>query len=219
MSNDETQFILGSASPRRREILRALGLRFRVEPSRILEPAPSMGERPERYALRVARAKAEEVSGKHHSGLVIGADTVVVLGRRILGKPLSAEEARTMLRALSGRWHEVITALCLIDCRSRQRRSSRTVSRVHFRRLSAPEMEWYLTTKEYQDKGRSGWSPSPRCGSAKKDRPKGFGCRSSIRQGRLVSRWFALSRLQASASFLLPNNRSRFSSAQTAASL
>ena len=152
MSNDETQFILGSASPRRREILRALGLRFRVEPSRILEPAPSMGERPERYALRVARAKADEVSGKHHSGLVIGADTVVVLGRRILGKPLSAEEARTMLRALSGRWHEVITALCLIDCRSRQRRSSRTVSRVHFRRLSAPEMEWYLTTKEYQDK-------------------------------------------------------------------
>jgi len=123
-----------------------------VDPSGILEPAPSRGERPERYALRVARAKAQEVSGKHRSGLVIGADTVVVLGRRILGKPSGMEEARTMLRALSGRWHEVITALWLIDCHSRQRRSSRTVSRVHFRRLSASEIEWYLNTKEYQDK-------------------------------------------------------------------
>src|SRR5947199_246799 len=100
MRNNETQFILASASPRRRQILRGLGLRFRVDPSRILEPAPSTGERPDRYALRVSRAKAEEVAGKHHSGLVIAADTIVVLGRRILGKPTGAEEARTMLRAL-----------------------------------------------------------------------------------------------------------------------
>src|SRR3989449_8844799 len=62
------------------------------------------------------------------------------------------QEALTLMHDLSGCGNELITALWLIDCHSRQKRSSRTVSRVHFRRLSAPEMEWYLNTKEYRDK-------------------------------------------------------------------
>ena len=144
--------ILASASPRRREILRGLGLRFRVEPSREVEPARNAGEPVERYALRLARLKARSVARRHASALVIGADTIVSLGGRLLGKPAGEAEARSMLRGLSGRWHEVLTGICLLDLGSGQQASAAARSRVHFRRLGAREIEWYLGTGEYRDK-------------------------------------------------------------------
>ena len=146
------KWILASASPRRNEILRHLGLRFRMDPSGITEPDRRSRETPSDYAIRIAKLKAEETAGRHKSGLVIGVDTIVVLGNTILGKPGTGTEARLMLKRLSGRWHEVLSGICLIDCGHRRSRSSIGRSRVHFRRLSSEEVEWYLRTGEYRDK-------------------------------------------------------------------
>lgn len=146
------RWILASASPRRREILKGLGLRFRVDPSRISEPAREKRETPQEYAKRLARLKAAEVARKHSSELVIGVDTIVVVEDSILGKPEGPAEAQAMLRKLSGRWHEVVSGICLIDCGAGRTYSSFGRSRVHFRRLSGREIEWYLRTGEYHDK-------------------------------------------------------------------
>jgi septum formation protein len=146
------KWILASASPRRNEILKQLGLRFRADPSGISEPARRRRETPADYAVRIACLKAEGTAERHQSGLVIGVDTIVVLGNTILGKPETITEARSMLKQLSGRWHEVLSGICLIDCSRNRSRSGIGRSRVHFRRLSSEEVEWYLGTGEYRDK-------------------------------------------------------------------
>ena len=146
------KLILASASPRRSEILEALGLDFVVDPSRIPEPGPVPGETPARYAARVARSKVQDVSKRHHRGLIIGADTVVVASGERFGKPTGKEEARNMLRALEGRWHEVVSGISLMDCETERARSRSVTSRVRFRRLSGSEIDWYLTTADYRDK-------------------------------------------------------------------
>jgi septum formation protein len=145
-------WVLASVSPRRREILAQLGLPFRIEPSGIQEPARRTGEAPSAYAVRVARLKAGTVAARNNSGFVIGVDTIVVLGNTILGKPKNQTEAQAMLRKLSGRWHEVLSGICLADCRSGRSRSAFGRSRVHFRRLSPQDIQWYLRTGEYRDK-------------------------------------------------------------------
>jgi septum formation protein len=144
--------LLASASPRRREILNRLGIPFCVEPSGLLEPPRKSHETPHGYAVRLARLKAKEVARKHPSGLVLAADTIVVLRNSILAKPGNRAEARLMLNRLSGRWHEVVSGICLLDCKTRRARSAFSRSRVHFRRLSPAEIEWYLNTGEYRDK-------------------------------------------------------------------
>jgi septum formation protein len=145
-------WILASSSPRRREILFSLGLRFRVDPSSRSEPVRRPREDFSAYAVRVAKIKAREVANRHRSGIVIGADTIVVIGDRLMGKPSSAHEAGNMLRSLSSGWHEVITGICLFDCRSGRSHSTSELSRVHFRRVSAAEADWYIGTGEYADK-------------------------------------------------------------------
>ena len=144
--------ILASASPRRREILGRLGVRFRTDPGTFSEPARMPRESPARYAVRLARLKARQVGARHRAGMVIGADTVVVAGNRILGKPASTADARRMLKTLQGRWHRVITGVCLLDVRSQRSRSDHSVTRVHVRRLTLSEIEWYLRTGEFMDK-------------------------------------------------------------------
>ena len=146
------EWILASASPRRKEILTRLGLVFRVDPSHVTEPDKRRGETFTKYVVRLARLKAKETALKYRSGIVIGADTVVCIDGRILGKPSSREEAGNMLAALSGNWHEVLSGLCLLDCGEKRSRAEVCISRVHFRRLTASEMEWYLDTGEYRDK-------------------------------------------------------------------
>ena len=146
------KWILASSSPRRREILSSLGLRFRVEPSGAPEPDCPHGQEPSRCAVRLARVKALAVGRRHNSGVVIAADTVVYCRGVTLGKPCDEEDASAMLRRLSGRWHEVITGLCLYDCRRRRSVSGYSRSRVHFRRLSAADIDWYVSTGEYKDK-------------------------------------------------------------------
>jgi septum formation protein len=150
--NIEPMWILASESPRRSEILDRLGIKFRVEPSGISEPARKPGETPSQYAVRLARLKAKEVSKRHKAGFILSADTIVVLQNKILLKPENRADARAMLKNLSGRWHEVISGICLMDCKHRRSYSASKNSRIHFRRLSSAEIEWYLQTGEYRDK-------------------------------------------------------------------
>ncbi len=146
------KWILASASPRRQEILGRLGLKFRVDPSRAPEPARKLHESPSEYVVRVARLKTQEVAKRYNSDLVLGVDTIVVLGNSILVKPSTRAEARLMLKRLSGRWHEVLSGICLHDCLHGRMHTTFHRSCVHFRRLSSAEIEWYLKTGEYRDK-------------------------------------------------------------------
>ncbi len=146
------EWILASASPRRKEILSNLGLKFHIDPSHLQEPPRRSDEGPSGYVVRLARLKAKETAGQHASALIISADTVVVLGKLLLGKPSSRDEASAILSRLSGRWHEVWSGLCLYDCEKSRSRSIASCSRVHFRTLTPFDIEWYLNTGEYRDK-------------------------------------------------------------------
>lgn len=143
------RLILGSASPRRKELLAQIGL----VPDAILPPDinedPRKGELPRPYAARLAREKALAVEAGPED-LVLCADTTVALGRRILGKPANAGEAAAFLTLLGGRRHEVITAVAL-------RRGTRiwareSVSVVKMKRLSDDELNFYLASGDWQGK-------------------------------------------------------------------
>jgi septum formation protein len=108
--------ILASGSPRRRELLRAAGIAFEVQTTDIPE-IPGEGEPPRVFAERLARDKALAVAVERPQDWVLGADTIVVVDGTILGKPNDAGDAARMLRQLSGRWHDVITAVCLTGLR------------------------------------------------------------------------------------------------------
>ena len=105
--------VLASASPRRQELLRNAGIAFEVQPAHIPED-PLPGEGAKDCAERLAREKALAVAQQRPNDVVLGADTVVVIGNEILGKPVDANDAARMLRLLSGRAHQVITGICLI---------------------------------------------------------------------------------------------------------
>jgi septum formation protein len=144
--------VLASASPRRREILAGLGFGLVIDPSTIPEPERKRGETVAAYVVRAARIKTKEVAHRHHHGFVVGADTIVVAGGRILGKPSDDGEAREMLRSLSGRWHEVFTGISVIDNSRHRSGSTHCRSRVHMRRLTLSDIDGYLSTGEYRDK-------------------------------------------------------------------
>jgi septum formation protein len=145
------RMILASESPRRRELLAAVGVPFRVVPSGV-EEIPRRGESPSGFVRRAALDKGEAVALLHPSSFVLSADTIVVLGGRILGKPGNRAEARRMLSGLAGREHRVHTAICLL-CRDRNYRDFGTeVTRVRFRPLTAAEIAAYARTGECDDK-------------------------------------------------------------------
>jgi nucleoside triphosphate pyrophosphatase len=142
--------ILASASPRRAELLTSAGYAFVVEPADVDESLLP-GEPPEVYALRVARAKADEVAARHpHDGIVLAADTVVVAGRDILGKPVDAADAARMLTRLSGTVHEVLTAVVVRRPAAELTELVRT--RVQFIDLTAEDIAWYIRTGEPEGK-------------------------------------------------------------------
>jgi septum formation protein len=140
--------VLASGSPRRALILRGLGVPFRVVVSGADETVEP-GERAAHAVERLARLKAATVAGTEPPP-ILAADTVVVCEDEILGKPASADDARRMLRRLSGRTHEVLTGLCLVS-------EARTVSGVErtavtFAAMTEPEIDWYVATGEPMDK-------------------------------------------------------------------
>jgi septum formation protein len=146
------KIILASESPRRIHILSQLGLTFHHEPSGVDEGRPRPAETPRDYARRLATAKARKVAGRHPSAVVIGADTLVVERSRILGKPADAHDAAYMLRMLSGRWHEVVTGICIRDGLSCRTVTGVAATAVKFRRLNSDEIAAYIRSGEPLDK-------------------------------------------------------------------
>jgi septum formation protein len=143
--------ILASQSPRRRLLLKQIGLRFRVVPSHVPERI-RRGESPRANARRIAIAKAREVASRVNAGIVIGADTIVVLDGHILGKPSSPARARQMLRRLSGRQHIVYTGFALVDAQTGRVRAGVEATRVWFRDLSRREIDSYVRAGSPMDK-------------------------------------------------------------------
>ena len=138
--------LLASASPRRRELLALLGVRFDVVVPDVDE-TPLPDEPPRAFAERMARDKAAAVAS---SGVVVAADTVVVLGGRILGKPADAADARAMLAALSGRTHRVLTGVCVR--RNERAHVFSVATEVEFRPLCEEEISAYVDSGEPMDK-------------------------------------------------------------------
>lgn len=144
--------VLASSSPRRKELLSQVGLAFDAIASGIDESLPLAPESPARLVMRWAREKAEAVSKFHPDRWVLGADTAVVLSGEIFGKPSSPEEAASMLRRLSGRTHEVISAVCLVQAMSRFIRVDSVTTEVRFKGLSEDEIRAYVGSGEPSDK-------------------------------------------------------------------
>lgn len=138
--------VLASSSPRRRELLRLLGLEFLVVPPEVEEEAV----RKPADLLTIAERKAEAVAARYPGALVIAADTAVFRNGQVFGKPRDLEEAREFLRALSRGWHSVFTGLVVQKGPLLRQRLVET--RVLFRELSEEEIAWYLRSEEVLDK-------------------------------------------------------------------
>lgn len=143
--------ILASNSPRRRELLTQIGLDFTCDPADVDERILP-GEDAEAYAVRVALDKARVAAGRAGDGIVIAADTIVVLGDAILGKPADAQDAERMLGMLSGRMHRVISGLALVDAKTGKARTGAASTSVWFRDLTPARIRAYVLTGEPLDK-------------------------------------------------------------------
>ncbi|MCY3947509.1 MAG: Maf family protein [Anaerolineaceae bacterium] len=145
--------VLASASPRRRELLDSLGLRFRVDAPQ-LDESPLPGEHPQAWATRLSQAKAAQVAARHAPpALILAADTLVIDGAAALGKPVDAADARRMLRRLRARSHEVCTAFTLQRAGGGGRRLTRLCrTRVHMRAWSDAEQADYVASGDPLDK-------------------------------------------------------------------
>jgi septum formation protein len=145
--------VLASASPRRRELLSSLGLRFTVVASRTHETLLA-GESPQEHVVRLSRDKAREVAERPGvpGRWFIGSDTVVVRDGIILGKPEDPAEAAAMLRSLSGRWHQVWSGYAIFDRHAGCTLSGAVVTRVRFKELTEREIAGYIATGEPFDK-------------------------------------------------------------------
>ncbi|MGB0466339.1 MAG: Maf family protein [Pontibacterium sp.] len=148
-THTEADLVLASASPRRRELLEQIGVHFSLLPVDICE-APFEGESPELYVARLATEKAQ-AGFKHSAGKpVLGSDTTVVLDNKILGKPVDEQDCQTMLMALSGRSHQVMTGVAITDSRGTQVRVVTT--KVQFKPLTPERCKAYWASGEPQDK-------------------------------------------------------------------
>ena len=143
--------ILASQSPRRKILLRQIGLKFTVIPS-VTEESVDPAQSPSRNVQRIALEKAVTVARKFDRGIVVGADTVVVIGGRILGKPRTRSEAKHMLRTLSSAVHKVYTGLALVDAASGRSVTRAVRTTVRFRRLEEKEIDAYVATGAPMDK-------------------------------------------------------------------
>ena len=138
--------VLASASPRRRALLEQLGIPLRIDPAHLDENVRA-GEPAERYVLRLAREKAEAVQVRHPNVRVLAADTSVVLDGEVLGKPATTDEALEMLRRLSGRRHQVMTAVAVAGAGERL-----ITAAVTFAPADEAALRWYVSTGEPMDK-------------------------------------------------------------------
>jgi len=145
------KLILASSSPRRRDLLSSLGIEFEVVPANVQE-TPTTHEIAKDFALRVAGKKALAVGGKYAYAWVIGADTVVTIEDKILGKPQNSEEAKMMLQQLANKEHIVITGYVLFNSEERKKIERVEETRVKIKHLEEKEINWYINTGEPFDK-------------------------------------------------------------------
>ena len=143
--------ILASASPRRKEILENANVKFKVMASSI-EELTLDGESPCQMVMRLAFEKGIDIASRQKSDLVISADTIVVLDNIVLGKPKDEIEARKMITSLSGRTHQVITGISLINLDNNKKIIDYVISNVKFKNLSEEDIKNYISTKESLDK-------------------------------------------------------------------
>jgi septum formation protein len=146
--------ILASQSPRRKTLLKQIGMKFRAIPSHVSEEM-SPNQTPGENAKRIALEKAKEVATKLRDGIVIGADTIVVIDRHILTKPVSKEDAKRMLKLLSGREHSVFTGYALVDAQSKKQIAGVEETKVRFRKLNEKEIASYIESGSPMDKAGS----------------------------------------------------------------
>ena len=147
----KTKLILASKSPRRSYLLNQAGIEFDVIPSHFDENSVPLDD-PDQYVRTLSRAKAQDVASRYPDRWVIGADTIVLINGKILGKPSDKPSARTMLEQLSGQTHQVYTGFT-ICCFSRQKKFTDVAcTDVTFKKLTKHEIEWYIQSHEPFDK-------------------------------------------------------------------
>ncbi len=145
------RLVLASQSPRRRELLAHIGIVPDAIEAADIDETPKPNETPRLLALRLAQEKAYAAAKANESSLYLAADTVVGVGRRILGKPKNADDARAMLKLLSGRAHRVYTGIAVHQPGGTL--THRLVeARIKFKRLNAPEIEGYINSGEWEGK-------------------------------------------------------------------
>jgi len=146
--------ILASESTRRVDILRTLGISFSIIPPNIDEKRKK-DETPKDFVLRISFEKANKVGNLFSDKWVIGADTVVVIKNKILGKPKNERDAFNMLKYLSGKWHKVITGYCILNASKNVIYRDAVETRVYLRELTEDEIARYIKTSEPFDKAGS----------------------------------------------------------------
>ncbi|MBN1473324.1 MAG: septum formation inhibitor Maf [Syntrophaceae bacterium] len=145
------KIILASASPRRKQLLSSVGLKFKIVPAHVNEDY-LRGETPQQHVRRLAHSKAKIVSEKYPDAWVLGADTIVVIDGQILGKPENKAQAKKMLQKLNNRTHKVYTAFTITRASSSISRTRVIQSAVSFKNISPDEIKWYISSKEPYDK-------------------------------------------------------------------
>jgi septum formation protein len=145
------KIILASASPRRRELLERIGLKFKVEPSDYAEDMRS-GLSPGELAREISLEKARTVARRHNNTIIIAADTFIVFRGKIMGKPGTEDEARKMLMRLKGKPHSVITGFTILDVDNGKVLTKSVKTVVHIKNLTAEEIDAYVKSKEPLDK-------------------------------------------------------------------
>lgn len=143
--------ILGSASPRRKDLLHSAGIEFNIHPATCDEPRPEKDQLPEDYARKMAELKAKNVAGNHPGSYVLGSDTIVVRDNDILGKPVNREEAFGMVKSLCGRSHKVVSA-CAVICPDGKTESFCVSTKVEFIEYDEKAIQAYIATGEPDDK-------------------------------------------------------------------
>ena len=146
MSHLREKLVLASGSPRRAEILERAGWPHEIIVAGIDETVLP-NEEPAAYVQRLARSKAEAVASRLSEGVVLGADTTVVVANQILGQPVDDADARRMLRLLNAKWHDVLTGVAVVRVGGETRVGYQT-TRVRFAELSEQEIDWYIATRE-----------------------------------------------------------------------
>ena len=151
MDAHRAMLILASASPRRADLLRMLGIPFTIQPSHVCEDVDVVLD-PASHVLEIATRKAKAVAAEYQKEMVLGADTVVALNDAILEKPVDRDDAANMLARLSGNTHRVYTGLVLIDTSTGHVHSDVASTDVTMRKIGREEIEGYVRTDEPMDK-------------------------------------------------------------------